>query len=246
MDKVLILGATSAIAQAAARLWAARGARLLLVARDPRRLEANADDLRARGATVATHVADLADPGAHEALFAAAGAFLPAADIVVIAHGSLPDQRAAETDPALLQRTLEVNGTSVCLLAQQAANRMVAQGRGSIVIIGSVAGDRGRQSNYIYGAAKGLVARFAEGLRNRLHGTGVRVLLVKPGFVDTPMTAHLPNRSGPLWARPEAIAEGILRALRQGRDTVYLPGFWRLILLLIRHVPEKLFKRLSL
>lgn len=246
MQNIVIVGATSAIAHAAARLWAERGARLLLAARDPARLEDNAADLRVRGAAeVRTFIMDATDDGAQAALLDTVAGAMPVPDVALIAHGSLPDQRTCETDMALLRQTLDVNGVSACVLAQRFANRMTANGCGTIALIGSVAGDRGRQSNYAYGAAKGLVTRFAEGLRNRCHAAGVQVLTVKPGFVDTPMTAAIAGK-GLLWAQPEAVAAGILRAIDRRRDVVYLPGFWRLILLLIRHVPERLFKRLSL
>ena len=112
------------------------------------------------------------------------------------------------------------------------------------MVISSVAGDRGRQSNYVYGSAKAAVTTFLQGLRNRLHPAGVQVLTVKPGFVDTPMTSAFPK--GPLWASPEQIARGIHRAIQKRKDVVYLPGFWRLIMRVIREIPEAVFKRLSL
>jgi short-subunit dehydrogenase len=124
------------------------------------------------------------------------------------------------------------------------ANLMEAQGSGTIAVISSVAGDRGRQSNYVYGAAKGMVTRFLQGLRNRLAKRGVQVLTIKPGFVDTPMTAAF--KKGALWAQPDAVARGIVAAVDAGKDEVYLPGFWRLIMAIIRHIPEPIFKRLSL
>lgn len=246
MKRVLIIGATSAIAHAAARLWAAQGAALFLVGRNAVRLEANAADLKVRGAVqVATHVMNATDDAAHAPLLAAALAALGGIDIALIAHGTLPDQRACELDLALLRAEIETSGVSVCLLAQLLGNHFAARGGGTLAVIGSVAGDRGRQSNYVYGAAKGLVARFLEGLRNRLAKSGVQVLTIKPGFVDTPMTAEF-EKKGLLWAQPEAIAAGILRAIDKGRDVVYLPWFWRFIMLVIRHIPERVFKRLSL
>jgi hypothetical protein len=246
MQRVVIIGATSAIAHAAARLWAERGAALFLVGRDAGRLEANAADLRVRGAAnVAVHAMDATDDAAHSPTLEAALAALGGIDIALVAHGTLPDQRECESDLGRLRAEIETNGVSVCLLSQLFANHFVAQGGGTLAVIGSVAGDRGRQSNYAYGAAKGLVARFTEGLRNRVAKAGVQVLLVKPGFVDTPMTAAF-EKKGLLWAQPEAIAAGILRAIAAKRDVVYLPWFWRWIMLVIRHIPERVFKRLSL
>jgi hypothetical protein len=246
MKKIVIVGATSAIAHAAARLWAEQGAALFLVGRNAERLEANAADLRVRGAaSVATHVMEATEDAAHAPMLVAALQALGGIDVALIAHGTLPDQRACEVDSARLRSEIETNGVSVCLLAQLLANHFAAQGGGTLAVIGSVAGDRGRQSNYVYGAAKGMVARFTEGLRNRFAGSGVQVLLVKPGFVDTPMTTAF-EKKGLLWAQPEAIAAGILRAIEKRRDVVYLPWFWRWIMLIIRHVPERVFKRLSL
>jgi decaprenylphospho-beta-D-erythro-pentofuranosid-2-ulose 2-reductase len=246
MQRIVIIGATSAIAHAAARLWAAQGAALFLVGRNAARLEANAADLRVRGAAgVTTHVMDATDDAAHPPMLAAAIAAMGGIDIALVAHGTLPNQRGCETDLARLRAEIETNGVSVCLLSQLFANHFSAQGSGALAVIGSVAGDRGRQSNYAYGAAKGLVARFTEGLRNRVAKAGVQVLLIKPGFVDTPMTAEF-EKEGLLWAQPEAIATGILRAIEAKRDVVYLPWFWRWIMLIIRHIPERVFKRLSL
>jgi len=124
------------------------------------------------------------------------------------------------------------------------ANRFEAQRHGTLAVIGSVAGDRGRQSNYVYGTAKGALAIFLQGLRNRLHPAGVRVLTVKPGFVDTPMTASF--KKGPLWAAPEAVAAAIVAAVERGRDVIYTPWFWWGIMTLIKLVPERVFKKLKL
>ena len=246
MKRVLIIGATSGIAHAAARLWAAQGAALFLVGRNAARLESNAADLKVRGAAnVATHVMNAREDALHGPMLTAALAALGGIDIALIAHGTLPDQRACELDLVLLRAEIETNGVSVVLLAQSIGNHLATQGSGTLAVIGSVAGDRGRQSNYVYGAAKGLVARFLEGLRNRLAKSGVQVLTIKPGFVDTPMTAEF-EKKGMLWAQPEAIAAGILKAIDKRRDVVYLPWFWRYIMLVIRHVPERIFKRLSL
>jgi short-subunit dehydrogenase len=245
MQKILIVGATSAIAEASARLWAARGDALFLVGRKAARLETIAADLSVRGAaTVGCFVMDATDMAKHTAMLDAATSALGGLDVALIAHGTLPDQKACEASVELTLKEIDNNGLSVVALATLLGARFEAQGHGSLAVIGSVAGDRGRQSNYVYGAAKGMVSLFLQGLRNRLAKKGVQILTIKPGFVDTPMTASF--KKGALWAQPEDIARGILRAIEQRKDVVYLPGFWRLIMLIIRHIPERLFKRLSL
>ena len=245
MKKILIIGATSAIAEATARLWAVRGDALFLVGRRAGRLNTIADDLRVRGAaSVACFTMDACDTVAHEAMLEAAQAALGGLDIALIAHGSLPDQPACEASVELTMKEIDVNGLSVIALASRLGAILAAQGRGSLAVISSVAGDRGRQSNYVYGAAKGMVSTFLQGLRNRLAKQGVQVLTIKPGFVDTPMTASF--KKGALWARPDDIARGIVSAVERKADEVYLPGFWWLIMALIRHVPERIFKKLSL
>jgi short-subunit dehydrogenase len=245
MRKVLIVGASSAIAQAVARQLAARGDALFLLARSEERLAAQAADLRIRGASevgFSAFDADLLD--SHAALLEQAHANLGGLDVVLIAYGTLNEQRACEGDVALALQALHTNGTSVIALLTLLANRFEAQGHGTLAVIGSVAGDRGRQSNYVYGAAKGMLSVFLQGLRNRLHKRGVRVLTIKPGFVDTPMTAAF--NKGPLWASPDAVGARIILALDKGWDVVYAPGFWRPIMLMIRLIPERLFKRLAL
>jgi len=247
LSDVLILGAASAIARAVARDYAQTGARLFLVARDPERLDTIAADLRVRGAAqVDVLAADLVDRDRHPEIVAAAADALPALGTVLIAHGSLPDQQACEADARLALQALDVNFLSVVSLCTEIANLFSARGAGTIAVISSVAGDRGRQSNYVYGAAKGGLNVFLQGLRNRLQPRGVHVLTIKPGFVATPMTAHLPDRNGPLWAQPEDVAHGIIKAIDKQRNDVYLPGFWAIIMLIIRSVPEAIFKRLKL
>ncbi|WP_293998080.1 SDR family oxidoreductase [Sphaerotilus sp.] len=249
MQRILVFGATSAIAAAAARVWAERGARVYLVGRHPGRLQAVADDLRVRaGAAGAERIgsttADLDDLPAHAALIEQAVAWLGGLDVVLIAQGTLPDQTACETDVATTLRDIHTNALSVISLCTVLANRLAGQGSGCLAVISSVAGDRGRQSNYVYGAAKGMVSLFLQGLRNRLHRHGVAVVTIKPGFVDTPMTASF--KKGALWATPAQVGRGIVAACDARRDEVYLPGFWRLIMAIVTSVPEAVFKRLKL
>jgi short-subunit dehydrogenase len=235
--KVVIIGATSAIAQETARLYASGGASLLLVARNEANVLAVASDLRVRGAAdVTTFVADLADRSRDETIVASAGA----PDVVLIAHGSLPDQRAIDTDPAAQLAAFELNATSTIALAARFANVLERNRRGTLAVIGSVAGDRGRRSNYVYGAAKAAVHAYCEGLRGRLAEAGVNVVLIKPGWVDTPMTGGM--KKNPLFASAASVARDIHRAIATRKGTVYTPGFWRWISLLVRLLPAKLVK----
>ena len=245
MRRILIVGATSAIAQEVARRFASAGDSLFLVARSGEKLDAAARDLRVRGAAkVACSVIDVNDFDKHEPLVQEATEALDGLDGVLIAHGTLPDQKACEADYAVAEQELKTNFLSVISLLTPIANQFEAQRGGFIAVISSVAGDRGRGSNYLYGAAKGGVSLFLQGLRNRLEGAGVSVITIKPGFVDTPMTADIEKNA--LFAQPERVAAGIVKAVEQGREIVYLPPFWRAVMLLIRAVPEPLFKRLKL
>jgi hypothetical protein len=239
------VGATSAIAQATARLFAQDGERLFLTGRDAQKLTAIAADLRVRGATqVETLTLDSNETERHAELIEGVCGALGGLDIALIAHGTLPDQKACETSFEQTRQALDDNFISVVSLLGHLANHMEAQGKGVIAAISSVAGDRGRQSNYIYGAAKGGVSLFLQGLRNRLHKSGVAVVTIKPGFVDTPMTREF--KKGLLWASPETIAKGIHKAIHKGSPVVYLPGFWRLIMFVIRLIPERVFRALKL
>lgn len=245
MKRVLIIGATSAIAEAAARMLAGQHSALYLVGRSAERLAAIASDLRIRGASEVEYEAqDLNDFAAHGAMLDHALHALGGLDVVLIAHGSLADQRACEESVELTMRELSTNALSVVALCTRIAPRLVRQGSGTLAVISSVAGDRGRQSNYVYGSAKALVNAYLSGLRQRLQPAGIQVLTIKPGFVDTPMTATF--RKGLLWVSPQRVAAGILRAIEKRRDVVYLPGFWRPAMLIVRLIPERIFKRIAL
>lgn len=241
MKRVLILGATSAIAQETARLFAGRGDALHLVARNRERLDAVAADLRARGAgTVTTALHDLDLDWAQIAPGAAAA--LGGIDVVLLAHGVLGTPAEYDESPDAAARVLQTNLVGPVRLLTALAPLL--QSGACIAALSSVAGDRGRASNGVYGASKAGLDAFLSALRNRLFKRGVRVVTVKPGFVDTPMTAHLPKN--PLFAAPAAVARGVLRAIDGDSDVVYLPFFWRWIMLVIRALPERVFKRLSL
>ena len=243
MYRYLIISSTSAIAEQIGRILAGPGAALYLTGRDPNRLKTLVEDLQVRGALQTnTEQLDVMDPANLAGLIRRAATSLGGLDAVICAAGLLPDQTQVNSDTDLLRQTLEVNALSAMIVLNEAAAFFEQQGHGQIVAIGSVAGDRGRATNYAYGAAKGALEIFMSGLRQRLHKSGVQVLLVKPGFVDTPMTADFPK--GPLWASPERVAQDIVRAMAKGRAVIYTPWFWRWIMLIVRHLPERLFVRL--
>jgi decaprenylphospho-beta-D-erythro-pentofuranosid-2-ulose 2-reductase len=245
MRRILILGATSAIAEATARVFARQGDALLLVGRSTERLQAIADDLRLRGAAAAEiRCADLQDVSAHQGLLMHASEALGGLDTALIAYGTLSDQALCEQSVDALVREFQTNAVSVMSLCGLLANRFEAQQRGVIGVISSVAGDRGRKSNYVYGAAKAAVSAFTSGLRQRLYRKGVRLVTIKPGFVDTPMTAAF--KKGLLWTSPEVVGKQIAEALIRGTPVIYTPGFWRPIMWIIRSIPESVFRRLSM
>ncbi len=245
MERILIVGATSAIAEATARRFAQHGASLYLLARNHERLDGLTRDLKIRGAaSVAYADFDANAYEQHEPLFERAVSEMGGVDMVLVAHGTLSPQSACEKSIGLTLKELSTNMISIISMLTNVANYFEAQGHGTIAVISSVAGDRGRQSNYIYGTAKGALSIFLQGLRNRLYRSGVQVLTIKPGFVDTPMTASF--KKGPLWASPDAIAKGIEQAIRKKKDEVYLPGWWGLIMVVIRKIPESIFKKMRL
>jgi len=246
MKNIVIVGATSAIAIACAREWAVKGARFFLVARNQERMEQVAADLTARGAaSVAAHRLDIDRLDDHAAMLADCAAHMDSIDIVLVASGTLPDQAACQRDPAVAVREFHTNALSLIALLTPIANRLEAQRHGTLAVISSVAGDRGRPSNYLYGSAKAALQAFLEGLRARLFKVGVHVVDIKPGFVATPMTEGLPL-PGPLVATPEKVAKDIVRGIERKKDVLYTPWFWWGIMLIIRNVPGFLFKRASL
>ena len=246
MKKVVIVGATSAMAAETARLFAQEGAELFLIGRNAEKLERLANDLKVRNALqVHTASFEASDTGACHSLMERALAALGGdIDAALVAHGDLPDQRECEKSWQLTERSLVTNFMSPIAFLTWLGNFFEARKKGNITVISSVAGDRGRQSNYVYGAAKGGLTTFLQGLRNRLAHHGVSVTTIKPGFVDTPMTAQL--KKGPLFASAETVGRRIHKAMKRGDAVVYTPGFWRLIMLVILHIPEFVFKKLKL
>lgn len=246
--RIIILGALSAMAEAAARQWSTMpGTQLMLAGRDAVRLESLAADLALRGAGTQSFAGDLAGIDAGAA-FQEMVARLGGVDVVLLAYGVLGDQTKAAADAAEAQRLLTVNFTSAAGWCLAAANVLEAQGRGCLIVVGSVAGDRGRQSNYVYGAAKGGLGVLVQGLAHRLARTNARAVLVKPGFIATPMTAHIEGK-GLLWAKPETLGRIIVRiaeAPSRSGPVVYAPGFWKGIMLVIRSLPASIMHRTRL
>ncbi|MEH6482683.1 MULTISPECIES: SDR family oxidoreductase [Pseudomonas] len=246
MKKILIIGATSAIATACARLWASQGAEFFLVARNDERLQQIATDLKARGAKAVTlHNMDVTDYDAHPDMLEKCLASLRQIDIALIAHGTLPDQQTCEQDVAVALREFANNGTSVIALLSRLANQFEFQRWGTLAVISSVAGDRGRPSNYLYGTAKAAVSTFCEGLRARLFKVGVHVITIKPGFVDTPMTKGL-IFPAMLVAQPDQVARRIVKGIKRSANIIYAPGFWWGVMFIIKSIPEFVFKKINI
>jgi short-subunit dehydrogenase len=242
--RIVVVGATSGIAEHCCRLWAVEGADFVLMARDRAKLDRIAADLKVRGArSVALAEPVFSDPAAIKA-FAESTVSQAAVDIVLIAHGWMPpDQDKLEI--AAAAEVLQVNAVSPVLFAEAFVGPLVKAGRGTIAIIGSVAGDVTRRANYIYGASKALLTRYAQGLDHRLVGSGVKVVLIKPGPTDTAMTAHLKS-SGQRMATAEEVARATVDGIRRGTPVVYAPRIWQLIMLIVRHMPRFIFNRLRL
>jgi short-subunit dehydrogenase len=244
-SRVLVFGATSAICHEVLKLYAADRAHFFLVARSQPNLAAISADLVARGGTVVgTAAYDFNDWQQHEASVAEGHRCLGAIDSVIVAHGSLPEQAQCESSSAAVKECMDDNFTSAAIVALACAQRLGAQGHGTLAVISSVAGDRGRKSNYVYGAAKAGIDTLLQGLQGRFAGSAVKIVNVKPGMIITPMTAHMQH--GAIWSTPAAIAPTIYRAIAKGRLVCYVPGYWRLIMFVIRCLPTAVLARLPL
>ncbi|WP_374380295.1 SDR family NAD(P)-dependent oxidoreductase [Dongia sp.] len=243
---VLIVGATSAIAEQLARLYAAEGASLLLVGRNETRLEQIATNLRVLGATdVSVHAMDIVSSPDIEAQFVRIVGSGAVIDHAFIAHGYLGDQGQSVTDPEELDRQIDINLRSIARWMMAVRAILLRQGHGTLVIFGSVAGDRGRRANYVYGAMKAAAATLIEGMAHEFAADGPRAIIVKIGPTDTPMTAGF-EKKGLLWADAARVARRIRKAADGKAVIVYAPGFWRWIMLVIRHLPSAIFNRLSI
>jgi decaprenylphospho-beta-D-erythro-pentofuranosid-2-ulose 2-reductase len=245
--KIVIVGATSAIAEQCIRVWAKEApAEIVLIGRDRDRLQIVAADLAVRTKATVVRVveANFIDPSKVQETVSQICLGVQF-DTVLIAQGMLPDQNLCQNDLKSVSDALSINAISPVLFAEAFARNMEKANKGTLVIIGSVAGDRGRKSNYVYGAAKGLVERYAEGLQHRLTKTAVRVVLVKPGPTDTPMTAHL-KQAGASLATSEEVAIRIVRGIEQGKTLIYAPPKWALIMFVIRNIPKFIFNKIDI
>ena len=244
-NKILVFGATSAIAFETLKLLVKDGSSFFLCARDEDELKHLSDDLIVRGAKeIGYSTFDAIDKNSIINAIDKCLTKFPDLDGLFIAHGTLPVQQSCETNIDEMKKAIDINFTSVATMLALITPHFERKMSGTIIVISSVAGDRGRQSNYVYGSAKGALTVFTSGLRQRLHKSGVQVLTIKPGFVDTPMTTDL--KKGFLFIGPDVIAKGIYKAMIKRKSIVYLPWFWWWIMMIIRHIPEKIFNKLKL
>lgn len=244
MKTILIVGATSAIAEATGKQYAAEGHRLVLWGRNKEHLESIGKNLEVLGATgIWEFEIDLDQYDLHASKLEATVAEAGPIDIAIIAHGVLPDQQTVQDDFPAIQASIHTNFLSYASLLTVLAQYFETRKSGTIASITSVAADRGRKSNFVYGSAKAGASAFTDGLRGRLAGSGVHVVNIKPGMVDTPMTRHL--KKGLLFASPESVARGIVKAIQKRKSTAYVPGYWRLIMFIVRSIPESIFKKMN-
>lgn len=244
-QRILVFGATSAICHELLKLYAVQQGHFFLVARNEGKLSAVADDLAVRGGRMAGSASyDFNDWEKHQGVVDQASSCLGNIDVVIVAHGSLPDQAECEDSSAAVKACMDDNFTSAALIVQCCARLLAQQGQGTLAVLSSVAGDRGRKSNYVYGAAKAGIDALLQGLRGRFSDTGVNIVNIKPGMVVSPMTADMEH--GMLWATPEAIAPRIHSAISGGRAIYYVPGYWRIIMFIIRALPTRLLARLPI
>ena len=243
---VLVLGGTSDIGVATARLLVARGTRqVVLAGRNAGPLENAARSVRASGnARVETAAFDALETEKHEGFVRDVAELYGDVDLALLAFGVLGDQRAAEDDPSLALHVARTNYVGAVSVLLPLAARMREQGHGSIVVLSSVAGERGRRSNFVYGSAKAGIDVFCQGLADSLHGSGVHVLVVRPGFVRSKMTSHL--ETAPLSTTPRKVAAAIVSGLGDGRDTVWVPAQLRWVMSALRHLPRPVFRRLEI
>jgi decaprenylphospho-beta-D-erythro-pentofuranosid-2-ulose 2-reductase len=244
-QRVLVFGASSAICQELLRLYAVQGGSFYLVGRSEHKLVAVGDDLVARGGQLAGHSSyDFNDWEQHQECLVRARESLGEVDLVVVAHGTLPDQEECESSSAAVKTCLDDNFTSAAIIIQVCAQQLSQQGKGTLAVLSSVAGDRGRKSNYTYGAAKAGIDAFLQGLQGRFAGTEINIVNIKPGMIESPMTSGMTK--GAVWSTPEKIAPTIYKAIEQGRRVCYVPGYWRLIMLIIRGLPTSVLARLPI
>ncbi|MCB9234152.1 MAG: SDR family oxidoreductase [Bacteroidia bacterium] len=239
----LILGATSDIARAVSQQFATHGYHLYLAGRNWEAIHAEASDLKIRFQVEAVPVRfDVLDFDSHAAIW---NGLNPKPEVVVCVVGYMPEQEDSQKDLALARKVMDSNFTGCANFLNLVANDFEAQKTGSIIGVSSVAGDRGRAKNYLYGAAKAGFTAYLSGLRNRLSKSGIQVLTVKPGFVQTRMTEHL-ELKGALVATADQVGKDIWNGFRKKKNVIYTKGIWKYVMLVIRHIPERLFKKMNL
>ena len=242
---ILVFGANSAICHEVLKIYALAGASFFLVGRNQEKLLAINADLVARGGTVVgTASYDFNDWQKHDSCVIQAFERLGSIDIAIVAHGSLPDQLECETSSAAVKACMNDNFASVAIIIKACAQQLALQGSGTLAVVSSVAGDRGRKSNYTYGAAKAGVDTLIQGLQGRFSGSRVKIINIKPGMIISPMTSEMQHSA--IWSTPEKIAPAICRAIAKGRKVCYVPGYWRLIMLIIRWLPTGVLAKLPI
>ena len=245
MNKILIIGATSAIAESCAKIWSSRGESIFLVAKNKEKLDLLETNLKNQGSKdISSFLMDVNNLEDHKKMFDEADNQLKEINIVLIAHGTLSDQDECEKDVNKTIEEIKTNAISTIALLTEISNRFANNKSGIIAVISSVSGDRGRASNYVYGSAKAMVSTFTSGLRQRLNKYNVSVVTIKPGFVDTPMTKNM--KKGLLWAKPSAVAAKIVSGIENRKDEIYVPSFWRVIMFFIKLIPNFVFKKIHL
>lgn len=251
LRKILIIGATSAMAEHCARLWVQKPVDLILVGRSALNIERIAADLRERSPQSTIRVmlatsAEFCDPVAIDSLIHRITESSGPIDIALIAHGAYPEQQDCQENLTLCRDTLLINGVSPVLHAEALVKRMEKAKKGTLAIISSIAGDRGRKANYVYGSAKGLITRYAQGLQHRFAGTNIKVVLIKPGPTDTPMAQNYKKKGYVRLASVEFVAPEIVKAIERGQLETYIPGRWRFIMRVLQHCPDFLFHKINI
>ena len=242
MRKILVIGATSSVAEECAKVWSLRGDELFLVGRDTKKLTAITKNIQSKGSSfVDCFSMDVNEIDGHQALLDKALLALKNIDVVLIAHGTLADQGLCEKNVDLTLSEIKTNALSTIALLTILAIYFESKGSGTIAVISSIAGDRVRAENYVYGSSKAMVTAFTSGLRQRLHKSNIAVTTIKPGLIDSPMTTDY-NKNF-LWMMPAYAAKKIVKGIDSGKYVIYVPGFWRLVMIVFKMIPEVIFVR---
>lgn len=245
MKNILVIGATSSIAHETMKIFAQDGASFYLVARSENRLHIVSDDLKSRGANnVLTCIHDVTQFDQHESIIENAFNLMPDINTVLIAHGTLPNQDECLTSYEKILQEIEINFLSIVSYLHFISQKLIVHKYGTIAVISSVAGDRGRKSNFIYGSAKSALTEYLNGLRGYLYSQGIHILTIKPGITDTPMTQKTPK--GLLMASAQKVGKDIYHAIQTQKNTIYTPWYWRYLMWIIQLIPEFIFKKMSI